>query len=208
MIPNYRLQKIDELLIKEHSCLEPNDKCFFFGEYAGKKGYQHSPINQLIFNLKKEPTRKEELDWHYKEKAILFVADLISSSFNSEKLKETTWIPFPPSKKKNDSRYDDRLVKILEKVNVCKLGLDVRELLFIKQSRESAHREGRRFTIEEHLENLSIDRNLLNPTPKMMIIFDDVITSGASFKAAQKILSRYYSNVLIEGVFIARSLLM
>jgi predicted amidophosphoribosyltransferase len=206
----YKLQKIDESLISEHSYLEPSDICFFFGEYASHKGYQHSPMNQLIFNLKKEIGRKEKPEWRHKEQAIKEIAELLVSLPNWEKtFKRCTWIPLPPSKKQTHQEYDDRLLRILEKTNVSGTGskLDIREMLITKSDRPASHLPGiKRFTKEEHLKNLMLDEKLINPNPKAIVIFDDVITSGASFKAAQEILKKKFTNMPIAGVFIARAL--
>ncbi len=45
------LLKIDASLLQDHSCLDLTDHCYFFGEYSGKKGFNHSEMNQLIWNF-------------------------------------------------------------------------------------------------------------------------------------------------------------
>ena len=47
---------------------------------------------------------------------------------------------------------------------------------------------------------------LLSPTPKAIAIFDDVITTGASFKAAQIMIKKEYPETPVIGIFVARSL--
>jgi hypothetical protein len=49
----YILQQIDDSVLHDHFYLEMNDKCYFYGEYAGRQGYTFSEMNQLIFNFKK-----------------------------------------------------------------------------------------------------------------------------------------------------------
>lgn len=61
---------IDNSLLQEHSCLDVNDKCYFFGEYAGRQGYSHSDMNQIIFNFKKPMSEKGKSGWGYKGKEI------------------------------------------------------------------------------------------------------------------------------------------
>lgn len=46
-----KLQKIDEVFLSEHSCLEPADRCYFVGEYAARQGFDHKNPNQAIENM-------------------------------------------------------------------------------------------------------------------------------------------------------------
>lgn len=200
-----KLQKIDESLIAEHSCLTPTDRCFFLGEYASRQGYQHSPMNQLIFNFKKPLHKTGQADWPYKENAVLEIAQLITSTASWHKLKAYTWIPIPPSVIKTEKEYDDRLLKVLAAMHQSHGPLDIREILLQKNTREASHATGDRQTIKEHLENWFIDTRLLEPAPKHIAIFDDVITTGASFKAAQLLLQRAFPQATIIGLFVARA---
>jgi predicted amidophosphoribosyltransferase len=206
-VTKFNLQQIDESLLEEHSLLMPEDRCYFFGDYAGKQGFSHSPMNNMMHNFKKPVDRKNKLDeWQYKEKAIRDIADLLISIRQWEKLRSYTWIPMPSSKSYTDQRYDDRLMKVFNLIKEKEKNLDVRELLKIQLSRPSLHEPGnRRLSVEEHMKNLTFDESQKNPVPQNIVIFDDVITTGASFKAAQTILQRSYPTVRIVGIFIARS---
>jgi hypothetical protein len=133
------LQKIDDSLLQEHICLSSDDKCYFFGEYTGRQGYSHSEMNQLIFNFKKPMEKKGKADWHYKEKEIVKIAELLLSIKAWPKLREYTWVPMPPSRVKVDPVYDDRLLRVLLKIKETEKNLDVRELLIAKFSRDLAH---------------------------------------------------------------------
>jgi hypothetical protein len=130
-----RLQKIDESLIQEHSCLESTDHCYFLGDYTSGQKSQHSETNQLIINLKKPMDRKQLPEWYYKEKAILKAAYWLQSIGIWDKLKICTWIPIPPSKTKDHPEHDDRLLSILKKLKENEESLDIRELLLSKAKR-------------------------------------------------------------------------
>lgn len=162
-------------------------------------------MNQLIFNLKKEMDRKGKSEWSYKEEAIKTVANLFVENPNWNNMKQYTWIPFPPSKIKSDPKYDDRLLRVLESMQKKVKDLDIKEMLISRKNREAAHLAGPRSTIEDHLRNLDVRQEFKSFSAKSLIIFDDVITTGASFKAAQKILSQYFPTTPIIGIFIARS---
>ena len=53
-----KLSEIDDLSRFDHKYLTPNDRCFFFGEYAPRLGYEGSKTNDLILNFKKPPDRR------------------------------------------------------------------------------------------------------------------------------------------------------
>lgn len=202
-----RLQRIDESILQEHSRLEPTDYCYFLGEYASGQGFKFSEMNQVVNNLKKPIDRKHLPEWHFKEQAILKIAYWLMSLNSWDKLKRYTWVPIPPSKAKSDPVYDDRLFRILMKVKELEKALDLRELILRKTSRDAAHMPGsKRPTVQELSEDLYVDEMIADPTPEGIVVFDDVITSGASFKAAQSLLQKRYTTVPIIGIFVARNI--
>ena len=184
---SFKLQKIDGVSFKEHSCLTLEDLCFFFGDYAGGQGFSHSEMNNLIHNFKKpREKQKNPQEWRHKETAIKDIANLLLLTPDWKKLKNCVWIPMPSSKLKTDSDYDDRLMQVLLKIKEQETTLDVRELLTIKVGYKAAHEPGsKRLSIPEHEKNFIFDSSKKEPTPRCIVIFDDVITTGASFKAAQ-----------------------
>lgn len=113
----------------------------------------------------------------------------------------------PPSKTKSHPAYDDSTLRILKRAQEYESNLDVRELLLARSSREPAHNPGsNRPSISDHFNNLMVDEKLKEPLPRVIVIFDDVITSGASFKAAQKILQQNFPEMSIVGIFVARNI--
>jgi len=72
-----RIRVVGDLERPDHSCLKKEHVCCFFDEYTARKGYAHSSTNSLIFNLKKNPTRRGTEEWKYKLCAIETAACLI-----------------------------------------------------------------------------------------------------------------------------------
>lgn len=206
----FKLQKIDDLLRQQHSYLESSDLCFFLGESAGGLKFEAGTMHQLMFNFKKPIEKKGQKDWSYKEKAVKEIADLILNLRNWEKWSQYTWIPMPSSKISSDPSYDDRLLQVLSRLkNQCP-ALDVRNILSSKRNREPAHSPSHKKelrTIEFHQGNIEIitSNKARMDQPKVIIIFDDLITSGAQFKAAQSLLGNLYPQTIIVGFFIARN---
>ena len=197
------LTKIDKLSLHEHSYLDNDDHCAFLGEYTAYKGFSHSVTNQLIINLKKEVDRRGKEEWKYKGIAIRTAAEALRKSIRADWLNSATFVPIPPSKKKTDPMYDDRMSQVLQNINPGN-PVDWREIIIQTQSTAAAHESEIRLNPSQLYNLYEIDETQCNPGPARIVIVDDVVTAGAHFKAAQRILSEHFGNITIVGVFIAR----
>ena len=82
---------------------------------------------------------------------------------------------------------------------------DIRELISHRESMTAAHLSGDYSpSVAEILANYDIDEALTEPPPKVIVLFDDILTAGSHFKAAKLALSKRFPSVRIVGVFIAR----
>jgi predicted amidophosphoribosyltransferase len=82
--------------------------------------------------------------------------------------------------------------------------LDVRDLIFQHASTAAVHDQGDRPTPEQLQANYDIEPALRDPDPRVIGLFDDVLTTGAHFRAASAVLKRSFPGVRIIGFFIAR----
>src|SRR5260221_1158784 len=98
------LRFVDEHVRVEHSCLDTDDVCFYHGEYVAGAGIG-SAANDLILDLKKEPSRRGKPDWIYKEWAIEDCARVFRRALDLARLEGTTLVPVPPSKPRGGSPY-------------------------------------------------------------------------------------------------------
>ena len=199
------VQKIDDLYLSEHYWLDSGDDCYFFLTYTAKKGYGFSSENQLIFNLKKGMDKQGTGEWHYKERAIEEAAGFFAEARVNELFPGAIYVPVPPSKAKGSPEYDDRIVKILQKAYGGTL--DVRELVVQRQSTDSFHTSGQKRYVDDIYNNLVIDESLAGDIAGGdIVIFDDVLSSGAHFKAMSRLLEQRFGNdVRIHGLFLART---
>lgn len=203
-----RLTRIDELTRPDHTFLDPADVCFYLGEYTARAGYSFSATNDLIQNLKKPMDRKGKREWKYKEWAIARSAEMLREAVPEEWLGQATFIPIPPSKTKDHDEYDDRLIQILQKFGEGRT-IDVRELLAMTESFDPAHLRDDARSVAEIVRRMKVDDSLMEPAPQAICIFDDVLTTGAHFKAAQMWLKNRMQHVQIGpvpivGLFLAR----
>jgi hypothetical protein len=196
-----RLQQIDELTRKDHPFLSKDDVCIYWGEYTARKGYAYSEANTLILNFKKSSDRKGRPEWHYKLQAIDRVATIFRNTIKSTFLAESTIVPIPPSKAKSDPLYDDRMTQAVTKIAP---ELDIRELVSMKETVDASHASDNRPTPARLTDWMEINRNCLAPIPKRILLFDDVITTGAHFVAVKTLLREVLPSVEVFGFFIAR----
>lgn len=196
-----RLTKIDELTLGDHSYLASEDRCYFLGEYTARKGFSHSATNNLIINLKKPIDRRRTAQWQWKERAIRDAANALNYAFGSAALTGITFVPIPPSKRRADPLYDDRMPRVLKAIRP---GLDVRELVLQSESRPAAHESDQRLRPDVVAAGYVIDETIAEPQPVKIAVCDDVLTTGCQYRAMRIVLSSRFPLADIFGVFIAR----
>ena len=198
-----RLTEIDDLTRPDHFWLAPADQCLFLGEYTARKGFSFSATNSVVLNFKKSVDRRGRTEWQYKEKAITNVALAFGAAISADWLAAATLVPIPPSKAKTDPLYDDRLVRMLRGIPAAS-PLDIRELIVQLQSMDAAHDADVRPTPDDIAAGYHVDERLVQPPPSTIAIFDDVMTTGAHYVAARRVLSGRFPQAAIFGFFIAR----
>jgi hypothetical protein len=197
------LTEIDDLTRPDHYHLNAGDACLFLGEYTARKGFSFSATNQLVLNFKKSVDRRGRPEWQHKERAIRETGQAFAGAIQAAWLASATLVPIPPSKQKNDPLYDDRMQRMLLAVPAAQ-PLDIRELLIQQQTMEAAHDADIRPGPDQIAAHYQIDAKLCEPAPRTIALFDDVITTGAHFVAARRVLQARFPQARIFGFFIAR----
>jgi hypothetical protein len=198
-----RLTKIDDLSRPDHTYLTGADDCYFIGEYTARRGYAFSSTNNLVLNFKKSVQTRNTAQWPHKERAIGQSAAAFRAALNDEWLNVATLVPIPPSKARADPLYDDRMVRMLRAIR-AQPPLDVRELIVQTVSTGAVHDQETRPRPAEIETLYRIDETLRDPPPRVFGLFDDVLTTGAHYRAAAAVLQRAFPGVRIIGLFIAR----
>lgn len=198
----YRLTEIDELTRPDHYWLNDDDRCYFLGEYTARKGYSYSQTNQLILNFKKPLDRKGKPEWRYKQSALLQVAAAFQRVLGEDP-PAYVFVPVPPSKARDDPLHDDRVRRMLHAIWPDR-SADVRELIVQLESTDAAHENPLRPKPPQIQAGYRIDESLATPAPRTIAIVDDLLTTGAHFRAASSVLAARFPAVQIIGLFIAR----
>jgi predicted amidophosphoribosyltransferase len=194
-----RLTKVDPGT-RQH--LSEDDECYAFGERK-PGGYSNGKFNQLIENLKKPVTSKPaELD--YKRRAIEECAQLLASAFSDRIASHVTLVPCPPSMRADNPQVDDRMNQVCQRA--CELcpGIESRRLVITTKDRPKMH-EGHRLSPDQLLKYIAITPDSsLKTVRRLVVVVDDVITSGSTFVAVKRLLSQLSGVKQIVGIFIAK----
>lgn len=198
-----RFTEIDDLSRADHAYLTDVDRCYFIGEYTARRGFSYSSTNNLILNFKKPMDRRRLPEWRYKEEAIATAAAAFRRALRASALERLTFVSVPPSKAPGDVLHDDRLTRMLWAIRPHP-PLDVRDLITQTQSTEAAHRRAVRLRPDEVAALYRIDEALTVPAPGVIAIVDDLLTTGAHFRASSSVLSARFPDAYLVGLFIAR----
>ena len=190
-----RLTAIDDLTLGDHSLLLPGDVCHFLGEYTARKGFAYSATNRLILDFKTSMSYVTREALIFKLAAIDTAAAVLRGAIHPNVLDQLVFVPMPPSKARGEVGYDDRLVRMLRAVRPGR-PLDVRELLVQTRTVEPSHRRSARPHVSEIAALYRIDEALA--------VVDDLLTSGAHFRAAKLVLTRRFPDTEVVGLFLAR----
>lgn len=201
----YRLTQIDDLFRKDHSYLQPEDECYFFSDYQARQLSQLSEPTQLIRNLKKTVDRKGMPEWHYKGLAIQKCAQLLAVSVIPELLDHCIWAAAPTSKLKADPLYDNRLEQVLAQAAHRNPKLQTLMMLERHIVIGAAHTtSSSRPKPIDHVNSTKVLLVALPVDTKTIVVFDDVLTTGCTFRACKSMLMKQYPTVSVKGVFVAR----
>jgi predicted amidophosphoribosyltransferase len=133
-----------------------------------------------------------------KERALQEVAAAFRPALNNDFLNVATLLPIPPSKAKSDPLYDDRMTRMLRAIRPQPL-VDIRELLMQTESSEAVHAQAVRPRPEGIAARYQIDQGLLLPAPRAIAICDDVLTTGAHYRAVHSVLQQVFPGVRTIG---------
>lgn len=201
--------EVDALLRDDHFFLREGDFCLFLHEYTSGQGYQHSDANSLISNLKKSPDRKGRPEWQYKERAITRVANELAGAFSTwgqDVLRGGVLVPIPPSKASHDPLFDDRMSRVAQLTASRIPGLIVAEMLVQRVSTPAYHaNDGEKRNPATIAASWTVDERALVPNARWIGILDDVLTTGAHYRAAvDRLRAHHLPSTPMLGIFVAR----
>ncbi len=202
---------IDETSRHDHWSLERDDHCLFLGEYVPGGGWAAGPLNSLVLDFKRAPSRigaspHAAAVRRFKELAISTVARALRGAFGRAVVETAlTFVPIPTSKRPGDADYCDRLLRALD----CAFygwDADIRPLLRHSATAHADHeRHAQRSRRAELMRLLELDgAQLAQPLRPIVALFDDVLTSGKHLSAAKARIRERFPEQAIIAVVVAR----
>lgn len=202
---------IDETSRRDHWSLARDDHCLFLGEYVPGGGWAAGALNSLILDFKRAPSRigaspHAPTVRHFKELAIATVARALRCTFGRAAVETAlTFVPLPTSKRPLDPDYCDRLVRAL---NCAFHGwdADIRPMLRHNAAARADHEQrARRLRRAELMQLMELDRaQLARPLRPVVVLFDDVLTSGKHLSAAKARIRERFPEQAVVAVVVAR----
>ena len=193
-----KLTRLSEEDFENRKFLLPGEQVYYFVDYTVGSSYQENEVTSFLINFKRCPEKHPEgagARW-YKEEAIR----LASVALSGLEPQRYTWVPLPPSKPAGHPQHDDRILRALQGVvPPC----DIQEAIKQELPRDAQH------TSLEHRdpERLKAGWSVEPFVPKKaVILLDDVLTSGCTFRAAKDLLRSTGVEVPIAGVFLTRAI--
>ena len=168
------------ILLGEHCYLSCADEGYFAYLYESEK---LSSVRQFIFSLKR-----------CNEAAIKQAVECLASAIPPEWAENYTFVSMPRS-----SGAANGLQVALQRVSLS----DYRDLLFQINDTPASHLGWRPSPIQRS-EFLVVNEVLAHPQPSVIVIVDDVLTTGAHFRAAKIVVRERWPNVSVIGLFLSR----
>jgi len=210
---NDRLSLIRAREREQHHYLKPEHRCYYWGEYTAwdhthGKNAEYSETNRLVAALKVPVDHESDIESQLKLAAMERVSGAFARFWRWHELTDKALlVSMPPSKSTVDPLYDDRMQRIVEGIrDRSKVPLACAALLISDGSLAPSHQATERPKLKELIKSLSIDTTALpqNP-PRMVFLFDDVLTTGAHFVACSTHIRRTFPQARIIGNFVART---
>src|SRR5665213_2214501 len=206
-VPPLILTVLDAPNRVDHAFLAASDRCAYLAPYLAGGGRDGSGCNQLIRNFKCEPSvaRHNPQRRRHKQRAIMTMAQWLRAALTQEEAERSTWVPIPPSKRRGDPDYDDRLIQTLS-LAFDAYDVGVRSLLQQIHSTVPDHAGATRGSAEALYDNLRLDAAVLSARPvrERIALFDDVLTSGKHYTCCQRRLRETLPSTPVAGVFLMR----
>ncbi len=192
-------KQIDAIDLPSFGHLKSDDVCYYARNFVRNAGFDGGETNSLVLNFKKEPGRQGQT---YRQNAVDRFIEEVSVLIQC-KADTVAVTAIPSSKSKTDSAYDNRFEDMfagLKKIRSC---LQIEWPIIAKESVLASHLGGAR-TPSQIISNYEW-KGFVDAVPDFILIFDDVLTTGAHFRAFSDFMRGNGFSGQIYGIFWAKS---
>ncbi len=192
--------KIDETSLPQVRHLRPDDDCWYAKDFVAGTGYQGGAVNSDIVNFKKSPGAQGQ---YYREQAISKFALEASELFKCDDGIKYTVTAIPSSKMKIDPLYDHRFEDFFNELKRFAPCIDVVWPVVESKGQSPSHQGGTRNPND--LMNGYSYNGFPSGVPKLLFVFDDVLTTGAHFRAFKDFIIQQGFQGKVCGIFWAKA---
>lgn len=192
MSRNFRWSKFEG----SRSFLQEEDKIYYWEFYDPVYLMGYTPASSLICNLKKTP---DDPHYQYRQKSLREASEILECFLERTNLSAITIVPIPRSNCVGSYDYNSLLAEILEGSSCSP---DIQNLFCFKQLNEKTHYSSGRRDSQLIQANLSINEERLSICKTKIVLFDDVLTTGAHFAACKNLILSCRSEVTAYGLML------
>lgn len=189
-------KKIDGIEKQTISNFLADDECYYAHDFIRSTGYQGGPANDNVINFKKAPNT---LGQNYRTAAIYKFALDASSLIDCESGRTYTVTAIPSSKSKTDPLYDNRFEDFFIELAKLRPCIDVQWPITNRATVTPSHGGGTRSATI--LTSNYVFNGFTGAVPDFIFVFDDVLTSGAHFRAFKDFLIQSGYSGKVYGLF-------
>ncbi len=183
------------------SYLNPQDTCYFLDYHYSYLDKPNHDMSNQIGNFKKPVERKSnQKEWYYRDQAVKLFAKHLAIFLQS--CSDIHIMAIPSSKKPDHPEYNHRFEDLFDSLAKQQaIPINIVMPINLKESTVAAHAGGER-TIQGLLKNYLWQAKDLSSINHLLVC-DDVITSGAHFRAVSDFLHQNGYTNKITGLFFA-----
>lgn len=205
-----RITRIDG---RNHRHLDSDDICMFLHTME-THGYDEmdkwSDTYRTIHEFKANPIRsRDSYSYGQRKKRATerIAADLISFFASNDRAPEAKFllIPAVTSKPEGHPEHDDRLLEVCRAVAEAMDSVTCANILSIDEELPSAHGCAGMRRPADLLPHIAVDATFPIDGHDVLLVFDDVITTGGHYKACKQAIQLAYGDVNAAGIFWART---
>jgi predicted amidophosphoribosyltransferase len=182
--------------------LVASDEVYFAREYKIRGGLSAGETNQLILNFKKAGSKRALVEWQYRQRALACFADELADLLEDA---ACSLVAVPTSKAMTDRDYTNRFEDLFANLTLRLPLATCEQPLALSASVLPAHEGGDRSPTE--IAKQYSWCGLQNSAAELIVIIDDVLTTGGHFRAVHDSLRTNGFRGDIVGAFWARALL-
>jgi hypothetical protein len=189
-------KKIDGIEKQSISNFQIDDECFYAHDFLPSRGFQGGLANNNVLNFKKAPSTPGQ---NYRTGAIYKFALDASSLIDCESGKTYAVTAIPSSKCKSDPLYDNRFEDFFIELAKLRPCIDIQWPVINQATVTPSHSGGSRTpaTIAASYTFKGFTGN----APEFILVFDDVLTTGAHFRAFKDFLIQSGYRGRVFGLF-------